>query len=103
MNFPVRLRTFRTSSVIAVTLGTCAFSNGLSAQLRPTEPIQWSMYQRNATAAAELGLSRLSNQRASLAGTTGDLWELGNFVIAWRTGRVILEAAGTVQRRFSEQ
>ncbi len=48
-------------------------------------------------------MSRLFDQRASLAGTEGDLWELGTFAVAWRTGRVILEAAGTAQRRFNEE
>lgn len=50
----------------------------------------------------EVGASRLLDQRASLAGTAGDLWEAGNFAIAWRTGRVILEAGGTAQRFFHE-
>jgi len=48
-------------------------------------------------------VSRLFDQRASLAGVDGDLWEIGTFALAWRTGRVILEAAGTAQRRFSEK
>ncbi len=33
---------------------------------------------------------------------TGNLIEAGNFSLGWRTGRVILEAAGTVQRFFDE-
>lgn len=60
------------------------------------------MLDEGASIAAEMGGSRLSGQRASLAGTTGDLWEAGTFVLAWRTGRVILEAAGTAQRFFHE-
>lgn len=42
----------------------------------------------------------MAEQRASLAGESGNLWEAGNFTVAWRTGRVVLEAAGTAQRFF---
>lgn len=86
----------------AVAIGIPVVSATATAQLRPLEPIQWRVYQRNSTAAVELGIARFSEQRASLAGTSGDLWELGNFMLAWRTGRVVLEAAGTAQRRFRE-
>lgn len=75
----------------------CAF-----AQLRPLEPMQWRLFEGNASIAGELGVARLFDQRASLAGTTGDLWEAGNFLVAWRTGRVVLEAGGTAQRYFRE-
>ena len=72
------------------------------AQLRPLEPIQWRLFSEGKAIAAELGAGRFLDQRASLAGTTGDLWEVGNFSVAWRTGRVVLEAAGTAQRFFRE-
>jgi hypothetical protein len=73
-----------------------------AAQLRPLEPTQWRLFTEGATISAELGGARLFDQRASLAGTEGKLWELGNFSLAWRTGRVVLEAAGTVQRIYDE-
>jgi hypothetical protein len=72
------------------------------AQLRPLEPMQGRLFTERATLAAEIGASRLLDQRASLAGETGDLWEIGTFTAAWRTGRVIIEAAGTAQRFFRE-
>ena len=72
------------------------------AQLRPLEPVQWKLFHDSATVRAELGGSRLWSQRASLAGEDGNLWELGNFSLAWRTGRVVLEAGGTAQRLFHE-
>ena len=72
------------------------------AQLRPLEPTQWRLEEEHASFGIELGVARLFDQRASLAGTVGDLWELGNFSLAWRTGRVTLEAAGTSQRFFHE-
>jgi hypothetical protein len=73
-----------------------------NAQLRPLEPIQWRLLTGGGTISAELGGSRLFDQRASLAGTEGKLSELGIFSLAWRTGRVVLEAAGTVQRIYDE-
>ena len=72
------------------------------AQLRPLEPIQWRLFNEDKSIAAEIGAGRFFHQRASLAGTTGNLWEAGNFALAWKTGRVVLEAAGTAQRFFHE-
>jgi hypothetical protein len=72
------------------------------AQLRPLEPVQWRLFTGGFTIAADLGASRLFDQRASLAGTEGKLWELGNLSLAWRTGRVVIEAAGTAQRIYDE-
>ena len=72
------------------------------AQLRPLEPIQWRLFNEDKPIAAEIGAGRFFHQRASLAGTTGNLWEAGNFALAWKTGRVVLEAAGTAQRFFHE-
>lgn len=83
--------------------GALAIIPGSShAQLRPLEPAQWRLFTDGASISAELGGSRLFNQRASLAGTEGKLWELGNFSLAWRTGRVVLEVAGTAQRVYDE-
>lgn len=73
------------------------------AQLRPLEPAPFKMFEGARTIAVELGVSRLSDQRASLAGTEGDLWEAGNFAVDWRTGRVVIEAAGTAQRFFRDK
>lgn len=51
----------------------------------------------------QLGVGAFRGQRAALAGTEGTLVELGNFVLRWRTGRVVLEAAGTPQRWFRDR
>lgn len=72
------------------------------AQLRPLGPAQVVLFRDSVSVRLEAGAGRLSGQRASLAGEKGNLWEIGNFSVSWRTGRVILEAAGTVQRRFRE-
>ncbi len=91
------------SLAFTIAMGMPVISAPVGAQLRPLEPIQWRMFQRNPTVAAELGVAFFDDQRASLAGTSGELWELGNFIVAWRTGRILLEAGGTVHRRFRDR
>lgn len=74
-----------------------------AAQLRPLEPIPSALFEGASRFSVEAGVSRLHDQRASLAGTSGTLTELGLFAVAWRTGRVVLEFAGTARREFREQ
>lgn len=93
----------RKANPIVLAVAVTIAAGPLGAQLRPLEPVQWRLLETGETFAAELGFSRFSGQRASLAGTRGDLWELGNFGVAWRTGRVVLAAEGTAQRRFRER
>ena len=78
-------------------------ASGAHAQLRPFEPMPTGVFDGIAQFSAEVGLSRLQDQRASLAGTSGTLTELGLFAVAWRTGRVALEVAGTARRNFEER
>lgn len=93
----------RKVSPIALAIALMTAAGPLPAQLRPLEPAQWQVFETGHTFAAALGVARFTGQRASLAGTRGDLLELGNFAIAWRTGRVVLAAEGTAQRRFRER
>ena len=72
------------------------------AQLRPLEPLEWRMFDGGRTVSVQAGAGWLTGQRASLAGTEGTLVEAGNFRAFWRTGRVVLEAGGTVRRFFDE-
>jgi hypothetical protein len=88
--------------IVAVVFAAVTLPAISAAQLRPLEPVQWRLFEERRSFAIEVGGDRLFDQRASLAGTTGNLWELGNFSFAWRTGRVVLEAAGTAQRYFRE-
>ena len=74
-----------------------------SAQLRPLDPLEWRMFDGGRTVSAQIGGGWLRDQRASRAGTEGTLLEAGNWRAFWRTGRVVLEAGGTVQRRFDEE
>jgi hypothetical protein len=72
------------------------------AQLRPLDAFDWRVLEGEGTVVVEAGGGWLPDQRASLAGTEGTLWEAGNFRTFWRTGRVVIEAGGTVQRIFRE-
>jgi hypothetical protein len=74
-----------------------------SAQLRPLDPFDWQSLIGPRAVRLELGASRLSHQRASLAGTEGTLTEAGNLRAFFRTGRVVIEAGGTVQRLFDDE
>jgi hypothetical protein len=93
----------RRSVAMAWLAAGCALAHPAQAQLRPLDPVAWTVFERDATWEAEVGGSFLHGQRASLAGTQGDLWEAGTFRLAWRTGRVSLEAGGTPQRFFRER
>lgn len=74
-----------------------------SSQLRPIDPLDWRPFNKSAALLVELGFGLLRDQHASLAGTKGTLYELGNFHVAWRTGRVVVELSGTANRRFEDE
>lgn len=73
------------------------------AQLRPLEPLAWEVFDAGRSVGAWAGVGVHAEQRASLAGTAGRLVEAGNFQATWRSGRVALEAAGTVYRLLEDQ
>lgn len=73
------------------------------AQLRPLDPIDWRTLTDARVWSATVGAAAFRHQTASLAGTRGDLWEAGNFRLGWRTGRVVIEGAGTLQRFFRDR
>jgi len=87
---------------LALLLGVLA-AVPCGAQLRPLDPFDWRSLDARRGVMAEVGFSRLADQRASLAGTQGTLTEVGNFRAFFRTGRVVIEAGGTVQRRFQDE
>jgi hypothetical protein len=93
----------RTPGLCATLFALFAIAPAANAQLRPLEPVPWRLFEASNNFSAELGASRMLDQKASLAGTSGTLTEVGNFSLAFRTGRVILEAAGTGQRFFHDQ
>lgn len=95
------LRPFRSALLLATLALACP--GGARAQLRPLDPLDPWVWRDRGTVSAEAGVGLFRDQRASLAGTRGTLAELGNFALRWRTGRVVLEAGGTVQRWFDEE
>ena len=61
------------------------------------------MYASETTLSARTGVSGFWGQRATLLGTEGRLVEVGTFRASWRSGRIVLEAAGVPQRFFREE
>lgn len=74
-----------------------------AAQLRPIDPLPFLPRHPGESFLLGAGIGVHQDQRASLAGTEGRLTELGNLRGVWRTGRVTLEAAGTVLRLFDDR
>jgi hypothetical protein len=74
-----------------------------AAQLRPLEPIPIDIFRPASVLHLAAGVGVFADQRASLAGTSGTLRELGNLSAAWRSGRFALEANGTVRRSFHDR
>lgn len=89
------------SQLIAL-IGLCLCAPA-SAQLRPMDPFEWNTLVAPRDVSLAIGVGTLWDQHASLAGTKGTLLELGNFQASWRTGRVVLELSGTIQRRFEDR
>lgn len=88
---------------LAALLALLPAATGARAQLRPLDPLEWRVWDGSGrTLVAAAGGSVLYGQRAALAGTEGRLVELGNWELAWRSGRVAVEAGGTVQRLLRE-
>jgi hypothetical protein len=84
-----------------IVAGTVA--SPLSAQLRPYEPLEWSALLGPSTWVAHVGGGVFEDQRVSLAGTSGRLFEVGSFGVTGRSGRIALEVAGTARRVLRER
>jgi hypothetical protein len=93
-------RTFACSLMALVWLGS---NRPVHAQLRPLDPVDWQMFAQPPALSADLGMGAFADQHVSLTGTRGTLLEIGNFALGWKTGRVLLEASGTMVRRFHER
>lgn len=102
----MKRRVNRTSFVLraaaAAMVGIAMNADAARAQLRPLDPLDWSMFDAEENVGVSVGAAGYSHQRASLAGVEGRLWELGTFEAWWRTGRVILIASGSSFRRLEE-
>jgi hypothetical protein len=87
---------------IFTTIALFSVSKPVHAQLRPLEPVDFRGFT-GAPLRVQLGIAVYDDQLASLAGTRGTLWELGDVRATIRTGRMIMEVAGTVQRLFKDE
>lgn len=104
MNTTHLLKIFRKRGLCAALLGMALTSIGSAqAQMRPLDPIMWELFDGKTRGSSAGGVNFLWGQRASLAGTEGRLLEVGTLQAAVRTGRVVLEAGGTVHRFFREE
>ncbi len=63
----------------------------------------WDIFNVPEPFTVGLGLGFLDDQRASLAGVDGNLLELGNLRITWRSGRIGVEFTGAMSRRYYDQ
>lgn len=72
------------------------------AQLRPLDPVDARAFT-SAPVRVHVGAARFTGQHASLAGTRGTLWEIADFRATIRTGRLVVDLGGTVQRLFKDE
>lgn len=79
-----------------------AYASEAAAQLHPYEPLEWSLFRERRAAVAYFGAALFFDQRASLAGQAGSLYELGRLGGAIRTGRIVLSAEGTAFRALRD-
>src|SRR5688572_16234837 len=95
-------RTFRmvARTLVVLTILTVA-GRQARAQLRPLDPVDFQSFH-GAPVHVQAGGGVFWNQHASLAGTRGTLWEVGEFRATIRTGRMVMELGGTVQRLFRD-
>jgi hypothetical protein len=97
-----RMRSHRWLSILA--LPALAFVSAPAAgQLRPFGPVDWDMFNESYEFTVGVGLGSIRDQELSLAGTRGNLTEYGNFRVGWRSGRIGVEIAGTLFRRFEDE
>jgi hypothetical protein len=73
----------------------------VAAQLRPLEPTDFRALDGQSIR-MQIGSGIYFKQYASLTGARGRLLELGDIKTSWRSGRILLEVAGTIQRFFRE-
>lgn len=100
--FETKLLT-RPIRIALLAAGALLCASTAHAQLRPLDPPLWSVFDPATSLSVHLGVGLLPDQPATLAGTVGRLTELGRYQAAWRSGRLAIEAQGTVRRKFHDE
>jgi hypothetical protein len=70
-------------------------------QLRPLDPTDFRALDGDRIR-LQVGGGAYFEQHASLAGARGRLLEIGDTRLSWRSGRILIEIGGTLQRFFRE-
>src|SRR5688572_14621305 len=99
MMLPTRIHTLR--SVALTLLVVLCIGNDASAQLRPLDPTDFRALGGDRIR-VQVGGGVYFQQHASLAGARGRLIEIGDTRVSYRTGRIVIEIGGTLQRFFRE-
>lgn len=98
------MRSSAVRPLLVALAGVLGATGPAAAQLRPLEPLPMLTFApAERPLSLGIGLGRLTDQRASLAGTEGTLIEAGNLTAVWRTGRVAVEFGGTALRFFEDE
>jgi hypothetical protein len=101
MNFSADISSCARVCALALLLVAGARTN-VSAQLRPLDPTDFRVLDGE-RAHIQVGVGIYHKQHASLVGTKGRLVEAGDIRASWRSGRIVVELAGTLQRFYREQ
>jgi hypothetical protein len=96
---PQLLRFCWFSSVVLLVLS--ARPRQAHAQLRPLDPTDFRSLSGDRVR-LQIGAGAYRDHPASLTGTQGQLFEAGDVRFSWRSGRILVEVAGTIQRFFQE-
>src|SRR5262245_28233129 len=87
--------------IISITACCFLFARSAAAQLRPLDPIDFRAFYGEPVR-LQVVFGAYANHLASLAGVRGDLWEVGDFRVCIRSGRMVMELAGVAQRIFED-
>ncbi len=88
--------------LVVICLALTLLPAPVTGQLRPYEPLDWSLFEAERSYSVSVGGAVLADQKASLAGTEGTLIDVGRFQVAVRSGRVALVGSGTIHRILLE-
>lgn len=88
--------------ILPILLVSCLPLSPVRAQLRPLEPVEWSVFGADRGTVA-LGMGFQDGQTASRAGTRGRLLELGSYRATVGLGRTVIQISGTAVRSFRDE